>query len=470
MEIIWPPDTYHAGVAISDDPDNCSMSAFRKMYDFLLDINFPVTRAMWVKPNDEFTGTPSLYVSFYSPLLCDPVCLAFCRTLKQQGFEICLHGASCGNNTRQDMIAALEFVDRTLGCSSCYICHSKNAENLYWDNKTVDAVWLRGIVGLYSRNRCFGDTMNSRYFWGDICKKSIKYIRLFRTTMTNTLKFNPSMPYHVFDKPYVNYWFSATKGYLPRIVSQENIDRLCLENGCSILYQYLHKYVDSALNIDRQVADALRRIATDARIKIMTVSGLLDRLKSMQLVLGLTIRNRSYVLNASQSRIESVQIRCHTDQFEAEQVSHRFDRTTKTAVIESLDAYAVVPIRSTDVFKTRVPVETCNNTGACLIRCGMADIVVNCTASSLNLCRVTPRLARTVQPDIFLPPYSVRVFYHTQEAKELEIVTPIGKKELYGLFWGQIKILLREHLLLGRHLSTQSYFQDPGKMENQATW
>jgi hypothetical protein len=96
--------------------------------------------------------------------------------------------------------------------------------------------------------------------------------------------------------------------------------------------------------------------------------------------------------------------------------------------------------------------------------------VVNCTASSLNVCRVTPLLARTLQPDIFLQPYSVRVFYHTQEAKELEIVTPAGRKELYGLFWGQIKILLRKHLILGRHLSTQSYLRDPGKIENQANW
>ena len=92
----------------------------------------------------------------------------------------------------------------------------------------------RGI----SRGHIEGD----KYFWGDICKEKIKYVRNFALPEINTLKAFPMMPYHDPERAYVNYWFASSEG--PEIrsfnqrISEENQDRLEEEGGACIMYTH----------------------------------------------------------------------------------------------------------------------------------------------------------------------------------------------------------------------------------------
>jgi hypothetical protein len=50
--------------------------------------------------------------------------LEYCQALQHAGFEVCLHGASAGNNPREKTKRALAFLEEHLGPSDTFICHS----------------------------------------------------------------------------------------------------------------------------------------------------------------------------------------------------------------------------------------------------------------------------------------------------------------------------------------------------------
>src|SRR5262249_22313029 len=149
-------------------------------------------------------GIPALPESIQRGVtLEDPEYARYCDTLSQAGFEICLHGASAGNNRRERTARALELVAARFGRPGTYICHAKNAENPYWHERVAPRGPAQRLLGLASRYRCSGEDPASPYYWGDLCRSEVKQIRLFRTRNVNTLAENPSMPYHDPEKPYV---------------------------------------------------------------------------------------------------------------------------------------------------------------------------------------------------------------------------------------------------------------------------
>lgn len=470
MKVIWLPLSYRAGIAIADDPDNGTFKAFRKVYDFLLDLRFPTTRAMWVYPNEQKTGIPNLDARFYAPLLTEKKCLDYCRKLHEHGFEICLHGASSGNNPREKTIEALHYLENNIsGCTS-YICHSKNAENLYWDTKVAHLKILQYLLGLYTSNHCFGEISCSPYFWGDVCREKIKYIRLFRTRSLNTLAFNPSMPYHIFDKPYVNFWYSATKGYIPNLFKPENLEKLCEENGLGILYQYLHKYVDSSNEINPAVKEGLIRVAEHSKIIIKPVSWMLDRLKQFQLLFTLDSNGETYLINASRKAVKSIQIDVEkTDKFRVS-VPFTVDKAKSIAIIHEMKPLSVIKINREEknsnnrLYSSKI----IDNLARINFKYGV--VIANLSPRFISL----KQAARDLYYNYFgietLNGYEVKVYYNDPDAEKLEILNPISNGELLKLFIGQSKILLREHIILRRKVSESKYLEDTGKVEDIANW
>ena len=457
MKVIWLPEPYEAAIAISDDPDICDFHAFKTMYDFLMKIDFPTTRAMWVYKNREPTGSPLLDCIFYSPLLTDSECLDYCRLLNSKGFEICLHGASCGNNTREMMEYAFDFLKREIRASSVYICHSKNAENLYWDAHTANSNFERRILELYTKNTCYGEVPGSKYFWGDLCRKTIRYIRLYRTRMLNTLSFNPSMPYHDFSKPFVNFWFSATKGHIPRLFTKTNLDFLCKQNGAGILYQYLHKYVLKDGTILKEVREALEMAANDSRLLKQPVSVIMDRLKLFQNIVTINYNGKAYIIKANKNPVGSLQIKLDTlDEFHADSF-FKIDKVRKTAVFETINPLSFISIKTSDKFTNSKKYKI--KDGLITINFSKATIFVNTLPKAISLNNSNK-----------IPPESVYVEYKTPEAQRLEILQEIYPWELYKLKAGQASILLREHLFLGRKFSTEKYLETPGKIEDLSNW
>ena len=97
----------------------------------------------------------------------------------------------------------------------------------------------RLVYNLLTKNHnsdiSYGHVQGSPYFWGDICRENIKYVRNFVFAETNTLEMCPIMPYHDPQRPYVNYWFAASEGRdfdsFTKCISEQNQDRLEEEGG-----------------------------------------------------------------------------------------------------------------------------------------------------------------------------------------------------------------------------------------------
>lgn len=470
MKPVWLPGFYEMGMAITDDPDNGSFDQFKTMYDFLKHLRLPTTRAMWVYEPTEATGTPALPIKFFGPVLTEKKCLDYCKMLHANGFEICLHGASSGNNSRERMINALEYLEKEIGPAITYICHSKNAENLYWDGKCVNSRLFSTFLKLYINNACFGEVEGSNYFWGDLCKNKIQFIRLFRTRRVNTLAFNPSMPYHDLHKPYVNYWFSATKGYLSRLLEPKEIDRLCNEHGASIMYQYLHKYVNNKGVIDPLVKTALERIASDSRIFFRPASVVLTRLKQFHLLFIVGYKGKVYVINASKKQVESMQLNLETTEKINTAVQTDISINGQKALIGSIQGLSVRQIHNVDKWNLPPSPPLKMHGDIAELDFPGGTIVANLSAEPIRLPGVFLRLSGNNLALELLQGFSVKVFYRNKEFERLEILKTLSPTEERRLYWGQAKILLREHLFLGRKLSVAEYLKKTGEIEEQSNW
>ncbi|MBN1602167.1 MAG: hypothetical protein JW915_11190 [Chitinispirillaceae bacterium] len=468
MKMIWPPAPYSAGIAITDDPDNGTFANFKTIYDLLSDLKLPTTRAMWIYDAMEPTGTPSLPIKFFSSLLTEKRCLDYCKKLHSEGFEFCLHGASSGNNKREYTIAALDYLEREIGASETFICHSKNAENIYWEDKCIPLSILKPLVRMYSKNSCYGEIEHSPYFWGDVCRNRIEYIRLFRTRMVNTLAFNPNMPYHIFEMPYVNFWFSATKGYLPNLINPEQLDALCLSNGAGIFYQYLHKYIDDKGTIKPDVIQGLKCLSSDKRIMVRSASEILNRLKQFKLLFPVRYNDTTFIINASRKAIHSVQLTYGHDKNDMPCKNNDVFSTGSRIVIPSVEALSACRMNQSKVYRADSGTIRMHGKVAEL-KFPLGTVLCNLSDSTADIdSRYTFR--SRLHGVKKLDPFKAQVFYSNTDAERLEILNPISKNELYRIFTGQTLILLREHLFLGRKLKAAKYLKEPGKVEDQSNW
>ena len=110
-----------------------------------------------------------------------------------------------------------------------------------------------------------GHIEGDQYFWGDICKRRIKYVRNFVFSNTNTLKNCPYMPYHDSKKPYVNYWFASSEGpnveVFNRCLSEKNQDLLEEEGGACIMYTHLANGFFNGREIDPRFKFLMDRLS-----------------------------------------------------------------------------------------------------------------------------------------------------------------------------------------------------------------
>jgi len=309
-KLVWPPHPYRAGFCITDDTDAATFEQVKAVYDFLLSRNFRTTRAVWAfKPMDRCGVPPIPDSALRGITLQDPQYLDYCRKLHEYGFEICLHGASAGNNTREYTRQAFDFLGRNIAASDTFICHGKNADNLYWEHKVTSLPVLRWLLKHYSRHSCSGEVESSPFFWGDICKDKIDQVRLFRTRCLDTLKRNSSMPYFDPHKPFVNGWFAATKRRIIDCATEQARAALKRDYGLTVLYQYLFRYADpKTLALDPRFTKAIDDIAGDQEILVDTVSHIMRRLRLIQGLFVVHNRHRFWLVNTNEDDVRDVQI------------------------------------------------------------------------------------------------------------------------------------------------------------------
>ena len=282
MAPVWP-DNKKFAFTIFDDPDSQTFEAGDAVYSLLRDLGFRTTKGVWPVRGK---GTPSDH-----GLTCgdDPKYVEWLQRLAGAGFEIGYHNATSHTSLREETRAALERFSTYFGhypdaMAHHYFCD----ENLYWGDGRVGGL-NRLFYNLVTRgrnhNKFFGHVPGHPYFWGDLCKDKIKYVRNFVFAEINTLAACPLMPYYDPQRPYVNYWYASSEGanvgsFVERL-SEANQDRLEEQGGACIMYTHFgHGYYESGI-LDARFRRLMERLAK-RNGWYAPVTVVLDRLLSLK--------------------------------------------------------------------------------------------------------------------------------------------------------------------------------------------
>jgi len=262
-KIAWPEGKRFA-FTIIDDTDRSNVENTGPVYDFLYENGFITTKTVWpLSPRGSpIGGGDSLEEQSYRDLILG---------LKAKAFEIALHGVSDESSPRPRVIEGLKKFKEIIGYAPrIHANHTGQAECLYWGGDRFDGAvkLIYNFARKYlirSDSKYYGQAENSAYFWGDLCRETITFVRNFVFSDINTLKMDPLMPYHDSMRPYVPYWFSASAGQnvegFCRLLNERNQDRLLEEGGACIAYTHLAFgfYRDGKLN--PRFVELMRRLA-----------------------------------------------------------------------------------------------------------------------------------------------------------------------------------------------------------------
>lgn len=198
------PGNKRFAFSILDDTDDATLLNVKPAYERLLDHGFRTTKTVW--PLDCPEGSRRF---FAAETLQDRGYREFAHQLLGRGVELAFHGATMESSRRERTVQALEFFQAEFGAYPKLFCnHGQNRENLYWGQKRFHTLLLRLLYGALAAGTADsydGEVEESEYFWGDLCRKHIKYVRNFAFDEVDLLAVNPEMPYRDADTKYVNY-------------------------------------------------------------------------------------------------------------------------------------------------------------------------------------------------------------------------------------------------------------------------
>lgn len=238
------PNSKRFAFTILDDTDDSTLENVKPVYDALKANGLRTTKTVW--PVDCPEGSR---IFFAADTLQRKAYLEFVHQLATDGFEIAFHGATMESSLRDRVVRALEFFKGEFGAYPTLFCnHGHNRDNLYWGYKRFQTSWLRRTIRLFRKESAsyyLGDVEGSDYFWGDLCREHIRYVRNWTFPRLNMFEVNPEMPYRLPGTPHVNLWFSTADApdvaAFVRLLSRENIDRLDQAGGLCIVSTHLGK-------------------------------------------------------------------------------------------------------------------------------------------------------------------------------------------------------------------------------------
>ena len=248
---------------ILDDTDDSTLENVKPVYDYLTTNGLRTTKTVW--PVDCPEGSR---LFFAADTLQRKEYLDFVHRLACDGFEIAFHGATMESSRRERTLRALEVIRQEFGAYPSLFCnHGHNKDNLYWGRKRFHTGWLSTLVGFMrkeDRSYYSGDVEGSDYFWGDVCRQHIRYVRNFTFACVNVLEADPYMPYHLSGTPYVNQWFSTADApdaaAFVGLLSDENVERLERAGGVCILSTHLGKGFAKNGKLDPEVERIIQRL------------------------------------------------------------------------------------------------------------------------------------------------------------------------------------------------------------------
>ena len=277
-KINWPNNKKFA-FTIFDDTDRSNLEDSQLIYSCLNDLGFKTTRSVWINKSNlknHSEGVTCENKSYLEWLL----------EIKKRGFEIGYHNSTFSSSERQEIKEGLEKFKRYFGNDSIVMAnHSENKENIYWgsDRLSGSRKIIYNFLTLFKKNKYYlGHDKSSKFFWGDLCKENIKYVRNFVFSDINTLKNCPFMPYKDNTKPFVNYWFASSEGNnaetFIKCISDKNQDRLEKEGGACIMYTH---FADG-FSKNGKISESFKKQMTKLSKRegwFVTVSTLLEFLK-----------------------------------------------------------------------------------------------------------------------------------------------------------------------------------------------
>lgn len=233
------PNGKRFAFSIIDDTDMATLERLEPLYGLLDRYGLRTTKTVWALESNASSYGPNRGDSLQTPAY-----RKFIVNLQDKGFEIALHGVRGGSSRREEVLNGLDEFKRALGhYPKMQVNHSLNRENLYWGPHVLSFTPYRWAGGPAMRNDFHGHEPQSEYFWGDVAKRHIRYVGRFTFPGINLLGVNPSLPYRLPDKPFVNYWFSTANGdhinEFVELLKPENLDKLDREGGVCLVYSHL---------------------------------------------------------------------------------------------------------------------------------------------------------------------------------------------------------------------------------------
>jgi hypothetical protein len=275
------PGNRQFAFTVFDDTDDSTTENVGPVYKLLADLGLRTTKSVW--PLACLPAAPHA-----GSTLQDQQHLSFVRGLRDNGFEIALHGMRNTDTDRDGIRRGLDNFQRLIGyLPRSHSNHASNRDNLYWGAARLAGGWRRGAYHLATRfqnsNRFCGHVEDSKYFWGDCCREHITYVRNFVFDEINLDRIGAAVPYHDPGKPFVNYWFSSCEGNNQArfcwLLSERNQDRLEAEGGVCIVYTHFARGFVEHGQLNPRFASLMRRLA-QKNGWFVPVSTLLDHLRN----------------------------------------------------------------------------------------------------------------------------------------------------------------------------------------------
>lgn len=280
MKRVKFPEGKRFAFTIFDDTDLATVENIKPVYNLLSDLGIYTTKSVWVydtvNPENPFYGSKTLEYPEYSEFIC---------WLAKNNFEIAFHNATMESVKRGKTYAAFEKFREIVGYyPRSFANHESNLENLYWGYERLDNFLLRVVIRLFGKSsRSYGHLSDSAYFWGDLAKQHISYVRNFVYPEINLLKINPTLPYHDPQRPCVNYWFSSSEGSdvnsFNKLLALRNQERLEEEGGVCIVYTHFAKGFVENGKVNSKTSELLNELSR-RNGWFVPVSILLDYLRS----------------------------------------------------------------------------------------------------------------------------------------------------------------------------------------------
>jgi hypothetical protein len=254
----WPGGRRFA-FTIVDDADGGTIANTKPVYDLLDGLGFRTTKAIWVLPPDPAHG-------FGGESLEDPAFRAWTLALRDRGFGIALHGVRSGDSPREMVLDGLRRFEEALGAPPrIHVNHAGNRDNVHWGEEWLP--WWRRLLPRPAPSRVFeGALPGSPYFWGDVCRERIRWVRGRSFRDIDTLRMDPWMPYRDTRFPWVREWFSCSDGSdadrFEALLAEGNQERLERDGGACIVYTHFASgFVDPEGRVRPRTRALLERLA-----------------------------------------------------------------------------------------------------------------------------------------------------------------------------------------------------------------